>query len=181
MSAQPDTQIDSEPVLSPKLLTNDQEFLERAVEKWFKFQTSIWDNVNQKLEREVKISRRLSIMMRVAVIILSATVTTVSNIDAVSRTVVTIVAGVLTALTGIEAFVRAGERQLDAKQQQREIESLRDRLRYEWFVRVEIAGDLTQRLAAAKELLERGPREYNEVLNKYALKSENVNRPQLNT
>ena len=129
----------------------------------------------------MKISRRLSILLRVTIIVLSAAVTTVSNIDVVSRTVVTIVAGVLTGLTGIEAFVRAGERQSDAKRQQREIEALRDRLRYEWFVRVEIAGDLTQRLAAAKELLERGPREYNEVLNKYALKSDSDNKPQLNT
>ena len=83
-------------------------------------------------------------------------------------------------MTGIEAFLRAGERQSDAKKQQREIEALRDRLRYEWFVRVEIEGDMARRLTAAKELLERGPRDYNEILSKYALKAENPDKPHLN-
>lgn len=180
MDAQAADVSNSEPTQNPKLLTTDQEFLERAVEKWLKFQTGMWENVNRKLEPEIKSSRRLSTTLRMTVIFLSAAVTTVSSIDTVTRTAVTLLAGVLTALTGVEAYLRAGERQSDAKKQQREIEALRDSLRYEWFVRVEVEGDLPKRLAAAKELLERGPREYNEILTKYALKADNPDKPHMN-
>jgi hypothetical protein len=180
MSAQPEAVSDPEPDLTPKLLTADDEFLERAIEKWLKFQTGMWDNVNLKLQPEIKSGRRWSITLRLIIILLSAAVTTVSNIDTVARTAVTILAGTLTALTGIEAFLRAGERQSDAQKQQREIEALRDKLRYEWFVRVEIEGDMAERLKAAKDLLQRGPNEYNEILSKYALKAENPDRPHLN-
>ncbi len=41
--------------------------------------------------------------------------------------------GVMTALTGIEAFLKFGEKQSESKKQQREIEDLRDELRFEWF------------------------------------------------
>ena len=180
MSEQPETALDPEPALSPKLLTTDEEFLERAVEKWLKFQTGMWDNVNRKLEPEIKTSQRWSIALRVIIILLSAAVTTISNIDAITRNVVTITAGLLTALTGIEAFLQAGEREAAAKKQQREIEALRDKLRYEWFVRVEIEGAMEKRLIAAKEMLERGPNEYNDILTKYALKADNPDKPHMN-
>ena len=92
MSAQPAAVSDPEAQPSPKLLTGDEEFLERAVEKWLKFQTGIWDNVNIKLEPEIKSSRRWSITLRLFIILLSAAVTTVSNIDTITRNVVTIMA-----------------------------------------------------------------------------------------
>ena len=44
----------------------------------------------------------------------------------------------------------------------------------------EVEGDLTKRLAAAKELLQSGPREYNELLTKYALKADNPDKPHMN-
>ena len=171
----------SQPSLAPRLLTEDRDFLVRAVEKWLKFQTAVWDHVNHKLEREVKSARRFSLLFRITIIVLSATVTTVSDIDGVPRTAVTVLAGALTALTGIEAFLRFGERQSEAKKQQREIEALRDKLRFEWFVTVEVEGETSERLKAARSLLQRGPEEYNSILTKYALKGDSGSKPQVST
>ncbi len=171
---------DDQPTLSPKILTDDKDLLTRAVHKWLNFQTNMWSQVNEKLEREVKVTSRWSVIFRITIIILSASVTMISDIDRVPRTAVTIVAGVLTALTGIEAYLKFGEQQAEAKRQQREIEALRDKLRFEWFSEVEIEGDMEKRIKAARRLLEEGPEAYNEVLNKYVLKAEDDQQPQVN-
>ncbi|HLF25732.1 MAG TPA: hypothetical protein VJG32_05305 [Anaerolineae bacterium] len=175
------TLTDTQPSLSPKVLTTDDEFLTRAVEKWLKFQTGMWDHVNAKLNNLIRDNYNLSLTFRMTIILLSAVVTTISSIEGVSRTAVTLIAGSLTALTGLEAFLKCQERQIDARKQQREIEALRDKLRFEWFVKVEVEGDMQQRLAAAKALLEKGPQEYNEILSKYALKGGEGEKPQVNT
>ncbi len=168
------------PSMAPTLLTTEEEFLARAVDKWMKFQVGVWEHVNKKLEKEIAVSSAFAASFRVIVIILSATVTTISNIDSISRILVTITAGVLTALTGIEAYLSFSQRLSDARKQQREIEALRDRLRFEWFVQVEIEGNIEKRISSAKKLLERGPREYNEILTKYALKGEGGQKPEVN-
>ena len=172
---------EDQPTLSPKILTEEEDLLTRAVHKWLNFQTSMWNQVNEKLESEVKTYSLWSVVFRVTIIILSASVTMISDIDRVPRTAVTVVAGVLTALTGIEAYLKFGEQQAEAKKQQREIEALRDKLRFEWFSEVEIEGDMEKRIKAAKRLLEEGPEAYNEVLNKYVLKAESDQEPQVNT
>ena len=89
----------------------------------------------------------------------------------------TLTAGVLTALTGIEAFFQFGNKQAELRRQQREIEALRDKLRFEWFRTVEIGGDIDERLQNAKRLLDEGPAAYNDILNKYALKAEKGDTP----
>ena len=58
------------------------------------------------------------------------------------------------------------------KKQQREIEALRDKLRYDWMVHVELETDRKKQLDEAKRLLEVGPTAYNEILNKYAVSKE---------
>jgi hypothetical protein len=171
---------DDQPTLSPKILTEEKDLLTRAVYKWLNFQTDMWSQINEKLEREVKVYSLWSVVFRVTIIILSASVTMISDIDLVPRTAVTIVAGVLTALTGIEAYLKFGEQQSETRRQQREIEALRDKLRFEWFSEVEIEGDMGKRIKAAKRLLEEGPEAYNEVLNKYVLKGETDQEPQVN-
>ncbi len=168
------------PSMAPTLLTTEEEFLTRAVDKWMKFQVGMWEHVNKKLEKEIKLSSVFSTSFRITVIFLSAAVTTISNIDSISRTIITITAGVLTALTGIEAYLSFSQRLSEARKQQREIEALRDRLRFEWFVQVEIEGTMEKRISSAKKLLERGPREYNEILTKYALKGDSGQKPQVN-
>lgn len=171
---------DPKPTLSPKLLTDDKEMLVRAVEKWLKFQNSIWNQINLNLERTIKAQYRTATILRIVIICLSALLTTISNSNDIPRTVVTIAAGSMTALTGIEAFLKLNERQAEARKQQREIEALRDRLRFEWFVNVEVEKNMQERLSNAKKLLEEGPKTYNELLNKYALKAEGGEAPKLN-
>ena len=136
----------------------------------FSYSVSVYDN--EGLEgKPIATGNRL----------LSATITTISDIEIVARTTVTIVAGVLTALTGIEVFLKYSERQTDSRKMQREIEALRDELRFEWFNRVEIEGNMKDRLKAAKELLDDGPDAYNEILNKYVLKGEGGEEPIMNS
>lgn len=174
-------ELDTQPELSPKILTEDKDLLTRAVHKWINFQRNMWNQVNNKLQKEIRIYSRWSIFFRIIIIILSASVTVISDIEFVPRVAVTIVAGIMTALTGIEAFLKFGEKQSESKKQQREIEALRDELRFEWFTRVEIEGDMKNRIRAAKELLEEGPEAYNEILNKYILKAESDQAPEVNT
>jgi len=169
-----------QPNLSPKILTEDKDLLTRAVHKWLGFQTNMWSQVNEKLEKEIKVYSRWSVIFRVTIIILSASITMISDVDLVPRTAVTIFAGLMTALTGIEAYLKFSENQAQAKRQQREIEALRDKLRFEWFSNVEIEGDMDKRIEAAKRLLEEGPEAYNDVLNKYVLKGKNDQQPQVN-
>jgi len=171
---------EDQPTLSPKILTDDKDLLSRAVHKWINFQTNMWSQVNEKLEKEVRVYSRWSVFFRVTIIILSASITMISDIDLVPRTAVTFIAGILTALTGIEAYLKFSEQQAVAKRQQREIEALRDKLRFEWFSNVEIEGDMDKRIEAAKRLLEEGPEAYNDVLNKYVLKGKNDQQPQVN-
>jgi len=171
---------ESKPVLSPKFVTDEKDMLVRAVEKWLKFQTAMWNQVNSKLEKQSVASGRWDVITRLAIISLSATLTTLSDWPGIEGGLLRVIAGVLTALTGIEAYLKLGEKQSSARRQQREIEALRDRLRFEWFVRVEVQPDMTKRLDAAKKLLEEGPREYNEILNKYYLKSSTNEAPTIN-
>jgi len=168
------------PSLSPKILTDERELLERIVHKWLQFQTNMWNQVNISKEKEIRTYSHGALVFRILIIILSASVTVIADIDEITRTTVTFVAGFLTTLTGIEAFLKFGERQLDARKQQREIEALRDQLRFDWFVNVEVENDFKKRLAAGKELLEKGPDSYNELLNKYVLKAESREAPQAN-
>ena len=172
---------DAPPTLSPKILTEEKDLLTRAVHKWLSFQKNMWNQVNVQLEKEINVYTRWSLIFRLVIITLSASVTTISDIDVVPRTVVTIIAGVMTALTGIEAFLKFSERQSDSRKQQREIEALRDELRFEWFANVEIENDMKKRIRAAKKLLEKGPDSYNDVLNKYVLKAKNDEAPEVNT
>lgn len=172
--------IPDEPELTPKLLSDEKEVLIRAAEKWLSFHKCVWENINIKLENDIRRFGLISISLRLLIIILSASVTTISSMDEVQRKVVTISSGVLTALTGVEAFLKYGERQMETKRQQREIEALRDQIRYKWFVEVEIEPDMDKRILAAKKLLQEGPSSYNEILNKYALKAEKGEEPAAN-
>lgn len=171
----------TQPALTPKLITDEKEILVRAAEKWLKFNQAVWDHINLKLQVNIERSGKASLGLRLVIIVLAAAITTLSDIEAVSRTFVTIIAGVLTALTGIEAYLKLGERHLETKRQQREIEALRDRYRFRWFVEVETEPDMEKRIHAAKKLLEEAPEAYNDVLNKYALKAEKGEAPQANT
>ncbi len=160
---------------SIKLLTDDKEMLVRAIDKWIKFNQGIWAQINNKLEVEIRRAGIFSIWMRVAIIIISAAITTMSSINGIPRVIITVIAGILTALTGVEAFLKLGERQSNARKMQREIEHLRDDLRFKWFNEVEVpdyAADFPKRLDAARKLLEDGPEQYNQILDKYAMKAE---------
>ena len=163
-----------------KLLTDDKDMLERAIEKWITFNQGIWGQVNGKLESEIQRSGTMAMWMRILIIVISAAITTMSSITGIPRVIITVIAGIMTGLTGIEAYLKLGERQTNARKMQREIEHLRDDLRFQWFNAVEVPGqtvDYTQRLAAARQLLESGPEQYNQILDKYAMKAEKGDTP----
>lgn len=162
----------TEEPMSIKLVTNDDEALQRAIYKWVKFQQSMWMQVAEKLEWPSRACSRWSIILRVTIIVLSTALTTFSNLPEVPRNGITVTAGVITGLTAIEAFFRLSEKHGEMKKQQREIEALRDNLRYDWMVHVELETDRRKQLEEAKRLLEEGPAAYNEILNKYAVSKE---------
>jgi hypothetical protein len=162
------------------VVMNNEQALQRAIYKWIKFMQAMWGQIkDENEERKKKTYNILGILFRVVIIVLSATITTISDISGVPRTVITIFAGTMTALTGIEAYIRFTERGLAIQQQQREVQALRDDLRYKWMIAVELEPDLDKRLEAAKSLLDSGPKSYNNILNKYTFKSkESENQPE---
>jgi hypothetical protein len=154
------------------IVQNDEQALQRAIYKWVKFMQAMWAQIkDESEERRKKTYNFLGILFRVVIIILSATITTISDISDVPRTVITIIAGIMTALTGIEAYSRFAERSSSIQQQQREIQALRDELRYKWMIDVELEPDYGKRMESARKLLDSGPKSYNNILNKYVFKS----------
>ncbi|MBM4424508.1 MAG: hypothetical protein FJ030_14165 [Chloroflexi bacterium] len=164
--------VTTEEPMTIKLVANDGEALQRAIYKWVKFQQSMWAQVAEKLEWPSRMCNRWSIILRLTIIILSTALTTFSNLSEVPRNGITLTAGVITGLTAIEAFFRLSEKHGEMKKQQREIEALRDKLRYEWMVAVELETNMEKQLVEAKRLLKEGPAAYNEILNKYAVSKE---------
>ena len=154
------------------IVKNEDDVLLRAIYKWVRFMQAMWAQITDKdQERRKKRYEILGIVFRVVIISLSTIVTTVSDISEVPRTTITILAGILTAFTGIETYFRFSERSLSIQQQQREIQSLRDELRYRWMIGVELETDTKKRINSARDLLQNGPKVYNNILNKYVFKS----------
>lgn len=152
-----------------KFVSDDEEILARAVYKWVKFQQNMWAQVAERLEGPSRSCNWWAVALRLSIIILSTALTVFSNLAAIDRNYITVVAGAVTGLTAIEAFFRLAEKHGEMRKQQREIEGLREKLRYEWMVKVELETDRAKQIAEAKRLLEEGPEAYNEILNKYAL------------
>ena len=148
---------ESEPK-SIHIVETDEQALERAIRKWIRFQKNMWAHITDRLEKPSGDYNTWANLLRVV-------------INEISRTVLTVVAGTLTALTAIEAFFKFSERRSEMQQQQRELQAKRDELRYQWMVDVELETDMEKRLKSALNLLEEGPKAYNDVLNKYAFKS----------
>jgi hypothetical protein len=176
--------VDNEPAqpqdIVPKLLTDQKDMLLKAIDKWIKFNQGIYSQVNGNLENEIRRSSILSMWMRTLFIVISAAITTMSSMTGIPRMVITVIAGTLTALTGIEAYLKLSDRQSNSRKMQRELEHLRDDLRYQWFNQVEVpdyANDFTKRLEAARQLLTDGPEQYNQILDKYTLKADKGDTP----
>jgi hypothetical protein len=162
---------------APALLESDEAQMKRAITKWVGFNQDVFKYI-QHLGGHIRLYNRWGGAMRVVIIIFSATITTLSDIDSVPRTLITVIAGILTIITGVEAYYKFTERSFDAKKTQRELEELRDKLRYAWFVDVEIgSGKLDERLESARRMLTDGPAEYNGVLTKYVMESEKAEAP----
>ena len=160
------------------IVKTDQEALISAVEKWVQFQKTIWNKIKVEMIKPAGGLARWAITLRLTIIILSATVTTLSGLlPEGNQDIITALAGTLTAITGIEAYFKFSERIAQNKRQQRELEALRDKLRFDWSVNVEIETDMEKRLAEAKRLLVEGPEEYNAILNTFAVKTEDIGAP----
>lgn len=179
-----DKPVDNEPAqpqdIVLKLLTDQKDMLLKAIDKWIKFNQGIYSQVNGNLENEIRRSGILSMWLRTLIIVISAAITTMSSMTGIPRMVITVIAGTLTALTGIEAYLKLGDRQSNSRKMQRELEHLRDNLRYQWFNQVEVpeyANDFTKRLEAARQLLTDGPEQYNQILDKYTIKADKGDTP----
>jgi|GEM_PF-1189121 len=170
----PKTEVDTSDLIATKtdIVADREQVLRRAIERWIEFYKRMWNDSNVALELLSKRFGLWGTFMRVAVIILSVAVTTISGLDLSTQNTITILAGILTVATSIEGFFLLLDRQTEVKQMQREIQTLRDKLAYDWMVNVELETEMDARLDAAKNLLESGPAAYNEILNKYAFKSE---------
>jgi len=158
--------------IKPTLVKTDEDALIRAIEKWVRFQQSMWTYIHDELERPIWKTYQFGVFFRVIIIGLSAAITTISTFqDDLEVWVIPVMAGTLTALTAYEAFFKFMERRSEMMQQQRELQAKRDELRYKWMVDVELNTDMGERMKRALDLLEDGPKAYNEILNKYAFES----------
>lgn len=156
---------------------SQEEALIRAIKKWIQFQRGMWQHIVLRIDKPGRRAEWVGNLFRISIILLSALITTIADIDSIPRVWITILAGVLTAVTGIEGYFRFGEKRAELMRQQRELQTKRDDLRYEWAVHVELEPDLEKRLAAAKELLLRGPDDYNYILNKFVDQPKDEERP----
>ena len=175
------TSSESNTTVTPVVIMTDDNRLKRAVEKWVNFHKDVFAYI-QDLGIKIRRYNTLGSILRLVIIFLSAAITTLSNIGEIPRTVITMLAGILTVITGVEAYFKFTERSFDAKKTQRELEALRDQLRFAWFIDVEVgSGNLEDRIENACKMMIDGPAKYNELLTKYVMESGKVNQPEINT
>lgn len=147
--------------LRPK---DDSEALQVAIEKWIRFQYHIWEETKKQPLRFLDLS---STLLRIAIIALSASITTMSDIDAIPRTTITIVGGILTILAGTEGYLKLADRKAAGENRRQELLAERDKWGYKWMVEVELQTDTAKALKTAKELLKTAPQSVNDLLSKY--------------
>ncbi len=148
--------------------SSEKEALQVAIEKWVRFQYQIWKESKQQSIKWMDFS---SAFMRIVIIVLSAAITTMSNLDGVPKATIAIVGGVLTVLAGIEGYLKLADRKVTAENRQRELLSERDRWGYKWMVEVELETNTEKALIAAKRLLQTAPLAVNDSMNKYLERS----------
>jgi hypothetical protein len=148
--------------LRPK---NVEDSLQVAITKWIRHQYFIW---KEATAQPVKTFSIWSTTLRIMIIALAASITTMSDIDIVPRTVITIIGGVMTILTGVEGYLKLSDRHSTGQNQKRELLAERDKWGYKWMVEVELETDSAEALKAAKKLLEAAPAAINELLVRYS-------------
>ncbi len=148
--------------------TSDEAALQIAIEKWVRFQYRVWQEANQQ---PIKLYGYSSTFLRLAIIFLSAAITTLSDISSIERTTITIIGGVLTVLTGVEGYLRLADQKVTGENRRRELLAERDKWRYKWMVEVELESNTKKALAAAKRLLQTAPLAINDSMNKYMQRS----------
>lgn len=148
---------------------NSQEALQTAIERWIEFEYGIWLQTQQN---SIKHLGLWGTALRLVLIILAGTITAISDIDTIPRTVITVLGGVLTIFTGIEGYLKLADRKLTAENRNKELLAERDRLKHEWMVKVELETDTDKALEEAKKLLESGPKIVSDIINKYVSRAE---------
>jgi hypothetical protein len=149
-------------------VTNDEEALQIAIEKWIRYQYHIWEESSQP---SLKLLDFFNTFFRISMILLSASITTMSDIELVPRTTITIIGGILTVLAGVEGFFKLTDRRVLAENRKRELLAERDKWGYQWMVDVELEKDTSKALVAAKKLLLVAPQATNDLMNKYVQRS----------
>jgi hypothetical protein len=144
---------------------NVEDSVQIAIKKWIRHQYYIW---REATAQNVKLYEIAGNIMRILIIALAASITTMSDIEDIPRTVITIIGGVMTVLTGVEGYLKLSDRRSVGENQKRELLAERDKWGYKWMVEVELEKDGEKALKSAKELLEKAPAAINELLVKYS-------------
>ncbi len=153
-----------------KMAKDKEEAIHLACQKWKRFNEVMQAHTAQ-LQAEVSVNDRWGAIFRISIIILSASVTVISAVVGDNqRYIATIVGGGLTAIAGIEAYFQFNRRESEAKQQQREVEALRYKLRHQWITTVQMEIHVEKRMDAATKFLQEGQEAYNVILNNYTVK-----------
>ena len=143
---------------------DDNEALQVAIDKWVRFQYRIWQ---ETLEQPLGRYNLWSIVFRVMIIVLAGSITVMSDMDTVPRIGITIVAGVLTILTGVEGYLKLADRKVAGENRKRELLAEQDKWSYDWMVKVELEIDTAKALTESKKLLVDAPKAINDLLGKY--------------
>ena len=85
---------------APALLDSDDAQMKRAITKWVGFNQDVFNYI-QHLGGNIRLFNRWGGALRVLIIVLSATITTLADIESIPRTIITIIAGILTIITGV--------------------------------------------------------------------------------
>ncbi|MBI3733200.1 MAG: hypothetical protein HY259_07040 [Chloroflexi bacterium] len=149
-----------------------EDALQIAIEKWVRFEYQVW---RQARERPIGRLEFGGTIFRLLTIGLSVTLTTLANLPEFSRDYLTILGGVLTAVTAMDAYFRLGDRKVTNETRKQELLTLRDEWNDRWAVQVQMETDSAKALEAAKKLLVEAQVEVDQTLNKYA--SRNASAP----
>lgn len=143
----------------------NEEALQIAIARWIQFQYRVWQQEGNK--PRIDWLRISSTGLRVVIILLAGSVTAMTDMEDIPRTVLTVTSAILTILTGIEGYLKLSDASISAQNRRTEILAEYDRQGYEWMIKVHLETDTDKALEEAKRMLETGPKAINDIIAKY--------------
>jgi hypothetical protein len=141
----------------------NEEALQIAIGRWIGFQYRVWKQEGERSAERLSVSATL---LRIAIIVLAGLITIVADLEGVDRSIVTVVSGGLTILTGIEGYLKLTDRKITADNRRAAVLAEYDRQGYEWMTKVELETDADKALEQAKLLLATCPNMINDIVNR---------------